>query len=169
LCVGFKAVLADGTKVTVGGSPRMAVGPDLRHILIGSEGCLGVITEVTLRLFRIAECRKFQTVTFPDVTSGVTAMRQIMVSGLSPFLLRFYDLAEARHAMKDATFSSPVMFLGSEGSKNFSNSEMSELLEVCNKNSGVDIGSDGADSWMKRRFDFSTIENVLKTPGGVAE
>ena len=32
LCVGFKAVLADGTKVTVGGSPRMAVGPDLRHI-----------------------------------------------------------------------------------------------------------------------------------------
>ncbi len=169
LCVGFKAVLADGTKVTVGGSPRMAVGPDLRHILIGSEGCLGVITEVTLRLFRIAECRKFQTVTFPDVTSGVTAMRQIMVSGLSPFLLRFYDLAEARHAMKDAAFSSPVMFLGSEGSKNFSNSEMSELLDVCNKNSGVDIGSDGAESWMKRRFDFSTIENVLKTPGGVAE
>ena len=89
----------------------MAVGPDLRHILIGSEGCLGVITEVTLRLFPLAEFRKFRTVTFPDVTSGVTAMRQIMVSGLSPFLLRFYDLAEARHAMKDASFSSPVMFL----------------------------------------------------------
>lgn len=169
LCVGFKAVLADGTKVEVGGAPRMAVGPDLRHVLIGSEGCLGVITEVTLRLFPLAEARELRTVAFPDVASGVAAMRDIMLSGLRPFLLRFYDLAEARHAMKDPGFGSPVMFLGAEGSADMAASEIAELLKVCARNSGEDIGPEGAEGWMGRRFDFSTIENVLNSHGGVAE
>ncbi len=169
LCVGFKAVLADGTKVEIGGAPRMAVGPDLRHVLIGSEGCLGVITEVTLRLFPLAEVRELRTVAFPDVASGVAAMRDIMLSGLRPFLLRFYDLAEARHAMKDSAFGSPVMFIGAEGSADMAACEIAELLKVCTRNGGEDIGLAGAEGWMGRRFDFSTIENVLNSHGGVAE
>lgn len=169
LCVGFKAVLADGTRVEIGGTPRMAVGPDLRHVLIGSEGCLGVITEVTLRLFPLTEARELRTVAFPDIATGVAAMRDIMQSGLLPFLLRFYDLAEARHAMKDPAFGSPVMFLGAEGSANMAASEIAELLNVCARNGGQDIGPAGAEGWMRRRFDFSTIENVVNSHGGVAE
>ena len=169
LCVGFKAVLADGTQVEIAGAPRMAVGPDLRNVLIGSEGCLGVITEVTMRLFRMAEARELRTVTFPDVTSGVAAMRDIMLSGLRPFLLRFYDLTEARHAMKNPEFGSPVMFVGSEGSAAMAACEIAEFLKVCAKHGGADIGPGGAEGWMERRFDFSTIENVLNSHGGVAE
>ena len=147
----------------------MAVGPDLRHVLIGSEGCLGVITEVTLRLFPLTEARELRTVAFPDVASGVAAMRDIMLSGLRPFLLRFYDLTEARHAMKDPEFGSPVMFLGAEGSADMAASEIAELLKVCARNGGENIGPEGAEGWMDRRFDFSTIENVLNSHGGVAE
>ncbi|HBR62747.1 MAG TPA: FAD-binding oxidoreductase [Rhodobacteraceae bacterium] len=169
LCVGFKAVLPDGRIIEVGSAPRMAVGPDLRHVLIGSEGCLGVITEVTMRLFQVAEAREFETVTFPDVHSGVAAMRAILTAGLKPFVLRFYDLAEARHAMKDPAFSNPVMFLGTEGTKAMVQTELAEALKVCAAQGGKAIGSEGALGWMDRRFDFSAIEKVLERKGGVAE
>lgn len=169
LCAGFTAVLADGTTVKVGGAPRMAVGPDLRQLLIGSEGCLAVFTDVTLRLFPRPEHRELSTLTFPDVESGIAAMRAIMLSGIRPFLLRFYDLAEARHAMKDPSFASPVMFLGSEGRASLAKLEMKELGAIAQGFGGKPIGPVGAAGWMERRFDFSTIEAVLAREGGVAE
>ena len=169
LCVGFRAVLPDGTRIAVGHPPRMAVGPDLRQMLIGSEGCLGIITQVTLRIFRKTQAQQLQTLTFPDVASGVAAMRTIMMSGIRPFLVRFYDLAEARHAMRDPAFPSPVMFLGTEGSNARAALEMEELEAACAGHGGQTIGSAGAHAWMERRFDFSTVEKVLATPGGVAE
>ncbi len=169
LCVGFTAVLLDGTVVKVGGAPRMAVGPDLRHVLIGSEGTLGVITDVTLRLFLKREARRFESVTFADVPAGVAAMRTMMLSGIKPFLLRFYDVTEARHAMKDDEFASPVMFLGTEGSAAMADLEMQELLTICKNHGGKAIGPSGAEGWMDRRFDFSTVEKILDMPGGVVE
>jgi|TARA_X000000950_G_scaffold170974_1_gene208445 alkyldihydroxyacetonephosphate synthase len=169
LCVGFKAVLPNGQIVQIRGAPRMAVGPDLRHVLIGSEGCLGVITEVTMRLFPKAEKRLFQTVVFPDIPSGIDAMRAIMTAGLKPFLLRFYDLAEARHAMNDPNFKDPVMFLATEGCAAMAETELDESLRLCANHEGRALGPAGAQRWMGRRFDFSTIENALDLKGGVAE
>lgn len=169
LCVGFKAVLADGTQIEIGGAPRMAVGPDLKHFLIGSEGCLGVITEVTLRLFPKAQKRILETVTFDDIESGVAAMRALMLAGLRPSVLRFYDTAEARHAMNDETFPSPVMFLACEGTNAMAEVEMNEARRICGEHGGKLIGPDGAKGWMGRRYDFSTIENRLDKKGGVAE
>lgn len=169
LCASFRAVLSDGTRIAIGHPPRMAVGPDLRQVLIGSEGCLGVITQVTLRMFPKSQARELQTLTFPDVAAGIAAMRAIMMSGIRPFLLRFYDLAEARHAMQDPAFQSPVMFLGTEGSRARAALEMEELESACAAHGGKTIGRAGAVAWMERRFDFSTIEKVLATPGGVAE
>jgi alkyldihydroxyacetonephosphate synthase len=169
LCVGFRAVLPDGRIIKVGAAPRMAVGPDLRHLFIGSEGCLGVITQVTMRLFKVRDVRELQTVTFSDLQSGVAAMREIMAAGLKPLLLRFYDLAEAPHAMKDPEFCRPVMFLGTEGTKVMAGSEMSEILKICVVHNGDAIGPEGALAWMERRFDFSMIEKVMDREGGVAE
>lgn len=169
LCVGFRAVLADGTSIRVGGAPRMAVGPDLRHMIIGSEGCLAVITEVTLRIFPTVQKQVLETVRFDDVTSGVAAMRSIMLNGLRPSVLRFYDTAEARHAMKDGSYKSPVMFLASEGTEAMADVEMQELVRVCDEHGGQATGPAGAEGWMSRRYDFSTIVNRLKERGGVAE
>src|SRR5262249_12703193 len=51
LVVGLEVVLADGRVITTGGTPPRAVGPDLTQIFVGSEGTLGVITRVWLRVF----------------------------------------------------------------------------------------------------------------------
>ncbi len=169
LCYSFVAVLADGEVVTTADTPRMAVGPDLRHALIGSEGCLGVISEVALKIFPRAEQRLFETIAFKTVEDGVLAIRAIMAKGLRPFLLRFYDTGEARHAMKDEAYASPVMFLGCEGVRAVAAAELKACIDVCATLGGEPEGPKGAESWMSRRYDFSTIEGFVSRPEGVAE
>ncbi|MCP3371814.1 FAD-binding oxidoreductase [Bradyrhizobium cajani] len=169
LCSGLVAVLPGGRLLDTGTVPRMAVGPDLRQLLIGSEGCFAIVVEVTLRIFRLSPARRFQTLTFDALDGGIAAMRDIMQSGLRPFLLRLYDVEEARHAMVDHSFARPAMFLGTDGSRAMSELEMNECLDICLRHGGARIGERGVLAWMERRFDFSTIERILNTPGGVAE
>src|SRR5512141_2525337 len=51
MVVGLEAVFADGTVTRIKNVPRRAVGPDIRHVVIGNEGALCYITEVTVKLF----------------------------------------------------------------------------------------------------------------------
>lgn len=169
LAYSFTAVLSDGIVFETIDVPRMAVGPDLRHLLIGSEGTMGVVTEVALKIFPLPEYQENETVKFPSVEAGKDAMRAIMAANLRPALLRFYDTAEARHAMQDEGFPSPVMFVGSEGMEGPAKAEMVAIRDVCSKFGGEPIGPQGTEGWIKRRYDFSTIEGFVMRPEGVAE
>ncbi|MEV8468885.1 FAD-binding oxidoreductase [Fluviibacterium sp. DFM31] len=169
LAYSFTAVLADGTVFETVDLPRMAVGPDLRHLMIGSEGTMGIITEVALKIFPLPEARFHETIKFPSVAAGKDAMRAIMAANLRPALLRFYDTAEARHAMQDKAFPCPVMFVGSEGMEGPARAEMDAILTVCAGLGGAPIGPEGTEGWIKRRYDFSTIEGYVMRPEGVAE
>jgi alkyldihydroxyacetonephosphate synthase len=169
LCFALTWALADGSEVSSVRVPRMAVGPDLKHMVIGSEGCLGVVTQATLKIFPLAESRHYETIAFPTVEAGVDALRVIMAKGLRPFLLRLYDTAEARHAMKDSAYAAPVMFVGAEGVEMVAVAELKAVIDICTGFGGLPSGPSGAEAWMARRFDFSTIENVVSRPTGVAE
>lgn len=169
LAYSFTAVLPDGTILQTADLPRMAVGPDLRHLLIGSEGTMGVITEVALKIFPLPEHQEFETLKFPSVEAGKDAMRAIMAANLRPSLLRFYDTAEARHAMQDKAFPCPVMFVGTEGMEGPAKAEMDAVRAVCAKLGSEAIGPDGTTGWTRRRYDFSTIEGFVMRPEGVAE
>lgn len=169
LAYSFTAVLADGTVYETVDAPRMAVGPDLRHLMIGSEGTMGVITEVALKIFPLPAARINETIKLPSVTAGKDAMRAILAANLRPALLRFYDTAEARHAMQDKGFPCPVMFVGSEGMAGPARAEMDAIITVCAELGGEPIGPEGTEGWIKRRYDFSTIEGYVMRPEGVAE
>lgn len=169
LVLGFTVVLPTGEIVEIRSMPRGAVGPDLRHLFIGAEGTMGIITDVTLKIFPLAAKRILETVAFETVESGVDAMRSIMRAGLRPFLLRFYDQDESRHAMQDKTFSKCAMFLGSEGVPAVAEAEYTAMLDLCRARGGTVLGAAPAEAWMARRFDFSTVENLLNRAGGVAE
>ncbi|MCA9889107.1 MAG: FAD-binding oxidoreductase, partial [Anaerolineae bacterium] len=84
LLVGFEVVLADGSVVCYETGPRMAVGPDLRHVFVGAEGTMGVITKVTLQIFRMSEHRIFEAVAFDKLEDGLAVMKEIMQRGLRP-------------------------------------------------------------------------------------
>lgn len=169
LATGYTVVLATGESIELKASPRAAMGPDLRQIFIGSEGTLGVITSVTLKVFPLAESQYLQTFSMPTVKDGLSFMREQVALGLKPFLIRFYDTEEARHAMVDSSIDTPVLFLGSRGVSRMAETELAVLSELAEKHGGIALGSAGAEAWMERRFDFSTVEKLLASPGGFAE
>lgn len=169
LIVSYTVVLPTGEIVETMHVPRAAVGPDLRHLFMGAEGTLGIITDVTLKIFPIPETRILEAVSFDSVENGVTVMRQMMRVGLRPFLVRFYDFVEARHALQDNKFDKTVMFLGFEGLKSIAQAEYAAAMDLCMGSDGIRMGPDPVAAWMKRRFDFSTVENLLAEPGGLAE
>jgi len=169
LAVSYTVVLPTGEIVETLDGPRASVGPDLRQLFMGAEGTLGVVTDVTLRIFRLPPFRLLEALTFDGVEAGLQAMREIMQAGLRPFLVRFYDRDEARHAMQDPAFEQCVMFLGFEGVEGVARAEYEVAMDLCSKAGGSPIGAAPVEAWMARRYDFSTVENLLAEPGGLAE
>lgn len=167
--IAIKVVLADGSIVQTRCTPRAAIGLDTKSLFLGSEGTLGIVTEVTTRIFPVRPWRRLETVEFGDVDAGLAAMRAITRAGLKPFLVRFYDVDEARHAMRDADYDRCVMFLGFEGMQPLAEAEHALVTGLCVGCGGRPVGPAGAEGWMARRYDFSAVENVLADPGGVAE
>ncbi|GAA5145776.1 FAD-binding oxidoreductase [Microbacterium pseudoresistens] len=169
LLISYECVLADGTVAWLGQRPRAAMGPDLKQLLIGSEGTLGIVTGVTLKVFAQAEARSIDAFVLPDVQAGIDAMREIAQAELKPFLVRFYDADEARHAAPGAAADAPLLFLGSEGVGGVVEAEFAALTSIVERHGGSSIGAEPVRGWLGRRFDFSTVENLLATPGGYAE
>jgi alkyldihydroxyacetonephosphate synthase len=169
LALAITVVLPTGEIVETRLAPRAAIGPRVLDFFVGSEGTLGVVTEVTLKIFPVAATRIFEAVRFADVDSGLKAMRLITRAGLRPFLARFYDEDESRRAVKDAGFTGCAFFLACEGQNGVAHAEHEECLAICRAEGGVSIGPEPVVGWMGRRFDFSLIENILNQPGGVAE
>ena len=91
LLVRVKMVSPKGTVERSCQVPRISSGPDIHHFILGSEGTLGVITEVTLKVRPIPECQKYGSIIFPDFETGVQFMRQIAKQQLKPASVRLMD------------------------------------------------------------------------------
>jgi glycolate oxidase len=98
--LGMQVVLADGTAVRLGG-PRLkdVAGLSLTKLFVGSEGTLGVVTEVTLRLLPAQNASSVVVATFPTVESAVEAVLGVSAR-LRPAMLEFMDSA-AINAVED--------------------------------------------------------------------
>ena len=89
---GLTAVVPPGRVVRVGGAIRKDVaGYDLKRLLIGSEGTLGIITEAWLRVVPAPATARPIVVTFTDAASGCAALLNVVGSGLCPAALEFLD------------------------------------------------------------------------------
>jgi len=90
--MALTAVLADGTVIHTGRQTRkLSAGYDLTRLLVGSEGTLAVITELTLRVFGIPEKMAAAVVRFPTLADGVNAATAIVRSGIAVARCEFLD------------------------------------------------------------------------------
>ena len=90
--MALTAVLADGTIIKVGRETRkLSAGYDLARLLVGSEGTLAVITELTLRIFGIPEKMAAAVVNFPTLAQGVEAATTIVRMGIPIARCEFLD------------------------------------------------------------------------------
>ncbi|XP_077993243.1 alkyldihydroxyacetonephosphate synthase, peroxisomal-like [Glandiceps talaboti] len=99
--------------------PRISSGPDIHHFIMGSEGTLGVITEVTLKVRPIPECRKYGSVVFPDFEPGVACLREVAKQRCAPASIRLMDNEQFKfgHALKPPASSIFTSFV--DGIKKF--------------------------------------------------
>jgi glycolate oxidase subunit GlcD len=91
---GLDVVLAPGEVVHIGGTVRKDVaGYDLRSLLIGSEGTLGVITGAWLRLIPAPAATLPVVGIYPDAATGCAALESVFASGVVPAALEYLDAA----------------------------------------------------------------------------
>uniref|UniRef100_A0A8C9YR60 Alkylglycerone-phosphate synthase n=1 Tax=Sander lucioperca TaxID=283035 RepID=A0A8C9YR60_SANLU len=99
--------------------PRMSTGPDIHHFIMGSEGTLGVVTEVTMKIRPMPEYQKYGSVVFPNFEQGVACLREVAKQRCAPASIRLMDNEQFKfgHALKPQVSSIFTSFL--DGLKKF--------------------------------------------------
>jgi D-lactate dehydrogenase (cytochrome) len=119
--LALEVVLAGGTVVRTGsGAVKTSAGYDLTGLFVGSEGTLGVITELTLRLYGIPDYTIAVRATFPDVESACRAAAAMIGSGVMVSRVELLDAATIRavNAFKGSAYpEAPSLFAEFAGSE----------------------------------------------------
>ncbi|ETW98801.1 MAG: hypothetical protein ETSY1_17390 [Candidatus Entotheonella factor] len=89
--LGLEAVLPTGEVIRTRAVEKASTGPSLHPLLIGAEGCFGVITRATLRLVPLPQTRILQAWEFRDFAAGFAAINAILEAGIRPGLLDYGD------------------------------------------------------------------------------
>uniref|UniRef100_A0A4W6EC79 Alkylglycerone-phosphate synthase n=2 Tax=Lates calcarifer TaxID=8187 RepID=A0A4W6EC79_LATCA len=119
LVVHIKMVTPQGVIEKSCQGPRMSTGPDIHHFIMGSEGTLGVVTEVTMKIRPMPEYQKYGSVVFPNFEQGVACLREVARQRCAPASIRLMDNEQFKfgHALKPQVSSIFTSFL--DGLKKF--------------------------------------------------
>jgi alkyldihydroxyacetonephosphate synthase len=93
LVVALRLATPAGT-IDLGRAPKSGAGPDLRQLVLGSEGAFGVITQLTVAVRPVPRAREYEGWRFPDFATGAAALRALAQDGPRPTVLRLSDEAE---------------------------------------------------------------------------
>ena len=119
--LAMTVVLSDGTVINTGRPTRkLSAGYDLTRLIIGSEGTLGIITELTLRVFGIPEKMSAAVVRFESIEDGVKAAATIVQMGTNIASCEFLDIASVESVNKHSNLNlspKPTLFFEFHGSQ----------------------------------------------------
>ena len=132
MVVGLEAVFPGGEVTRIKNVPRRAAGPDIRHVVIGSEGALCFITEVTVKLFPyLPENNVFLGWTLKSMKTGFEVLREVMVAGYKPSVARLYDPEDgALHFSHFAGADDCVLLFMAEGTAGIARATAEGIAEI---------------------------------------
>jgi alkyldihydroxyacetonephosphate synthase len=145
MVVGVEVVFAGGQVARIKNVPRRAAGPDIRHIVIGNEGALCFISEVTVKLFPyLPENNSFLGWSTKDMKAGFEALREVMVAGYKPSVARLYDPEDGQlHFSHFAAPDDCVLLFMAEGTAGIARATAEGITEIVSRYPGfvpVDSG-----------------------------
>ena len=152
LILDLEVVLPDGRILRTRRTPRASAGPDLRQLFLGSEGTLGVITEVTFSLRPLPETSRGQAFHFPDLDAGVEGIRRILRDGFRPAVVRLYDAKEsARNFGDDCPDGRCFLILHHEGPEELVAAQLAGVAKRCAEPGGAVANAATVDRWLEHR------------------
>ncbi|MCW2613302.1 MAG: linked oxidase domain protein [Frankiales bacterium] len=174
LVVGLTAVTPTGT-ITLGSAPATAAGPDLRQLLLGSEGTLGVITSVTVRVRPLPAVKVYDGWRWPSFAAGADAMRTLAQTGLLPTVLRLSDEAETAINLADPAAiggggdEGCLMITGYEGDAETVEVRRAAVSAVLAGRGGTPLGEGPGQTWVHGRFAGPYVRDAMLDEGVLVE
>ncbi|MCL6610978.1 MAG: FAD-binding oxidoreductase [Peptococcaceae bacterium] len=163
--------------------PASAAGPDLRELVLGSEGRFGILTEVAVRVRLLPEAEEFSAIFFPDFTSGIGAVRELARRRLPLVMLRLSTAVETATtlamsgkqkligwldkylSLRGIKRQKCLMIYGAAGSRSEVAFAGSELGRIVRRHGGVAVGRAFGREWHKNRFKTPYLRNTLWEAG----
>ncbi len=146
---GMEVVLPTGQIIHTTTAPNSAAGPRLDHLFMGSEGTLGVITEVTLAIQPVPELRDFRGYSFPTLHDGMEVARKILRRGVRPAAMRLSDEEESHsHYNQQGAF----FVIHFDGYRELVDLEVKQMMAIAEAHGGVDLGPEPRRKWWENRF-----------------
>ncbi len=148
----IEAVLPTGEVVTLGKAPRASAGPDLRHVLMGAEGTMGIVTAVTFSLRPAPQFRKFTAFQSPDMATGIEAQRLIMRADWRPPVMRLYDAAEAKRNFAEyAEKGKGLLIMVHEGPTSRVDAEVTDVTRIVLEAGLTPANPMASEEWISKR------------------
>ena len=175
-------------ELAVGGLPASSAGPDLREAVLGSEGRLGLLTEVTLRVRPRAAHERFHAFFFPHWDAGLAAVRSLAQAGVALSMLRYANATETETQLamveghdsalawlkrylrwRGVDAGACMLLAGITGSEREARQARSALGEIVAAQRGVAVGTAIGRAWAKNRFRGPYLRNSLWDAGIAVE
>jgi glycolate oxidase len=172
--LGLEVVLPDGYVISFGGSTvKNRTGYDLVPLFTGSEGTLGIITKITLRVIPKPAARKTIMAIFGDMTLAGSVVSRILANGIVPAKVEFVDNFVIRRIEEKMQIGLPVeantmLLIDVDGSSAAVENEAKQILDFLN-GGGAQIARLAKDEneattyWKARSAGFAAIYSAART------
>lgn len=172
-------LLAPAGELSMPPFPASAAGPDLRQLALGSEGRLGILADVTVRVTPLPEHEEFHAIFFPDFAEGAAAVRRIVQARLPLSLLRLstpmetkttlalagheriIGLLETMLGIRGVSEGKCMLLCGFTGRPAAIRDARRETLDIAGEHGGINVGRRFGDQWIEGRFRTPYLRNSL--------
>jgi alkyldihydroxyacetonephosphate synthase len=142
--LGLEAVLPNGEILTTRAVPKSSAGINLNSLFIGGEGCFGIVTEATIRIFSKPEKRALHAIAFDSFEQGYGAIQKMFARGLQPAMVDFGD-------SEDKFDGVAVLYLAFEGAATIVEAEEKIALSICDRGGGARLPVEQAEEFWNER------------------
>ncbi|MEA2358376.1 MAG: alkyldihydroxyacetonephosphate synthase [Solirubrobacteraceae bacterium] len=186
LVVGARLAAPAGD-LDLAAQPASAAGPDLRRLVIGSEGTLGAITRVALRVRPTPAVTRYEGWMFPSFGAGAEVLRRLRQEGMAPTVARLSDEDETRMGVGMAGLDRPreaalrgylrlrgvgsgaLAVLGWEGAEDRVRGERDAAVELVREGGAIALGRAPGRAWLRSRFHGPYLRDELMARGVMVE
>ena len=169
------------------GTPHTSIGPALREVVVGSEGILGVIPDVTVRVRPVPEARRYEAWITEDFEAGSEIVRRLAQSDSLPTIIRISDIAETevnlamslpsgaagslfkRYLKLRSREGGSLVIAGYEGTSAHVHRSRADVARAINQGGGVYLGQAAGKGWEKGRFHGPYLREALLDRGVLVE